>query len=442
MKITVLGAGKSGIAAVKLAKKLGYEVCLSEAKAISHFEKEVELLKDMNVKFEFGGNTGHFLKSCDLVVSSPGVPPHSQIIKEAESRGIQVISELEFAWSYLKNPVISITGTNGKTTTTTLITYILNNSGKKAVSCGNIGTPLSDLVGNVDDTTILVIETSSYQLDRIKNFKPDVAIILNITPDHLAYHGSMENYIYAKWKICSMQSQENLVILNHDDDTIRKNFLDFKQKVQYFSESPVDWGIYIKGEYLVFVEKHKEEILMAVSELSLPGVHNVYNSMAAALAARAMEIRNEDIRDSLMKFQGVEHRLEFVRSLNGVDFINDSKATNVNATWYALSSYTSPIVWIAGGRGDSNDYHQLDEVVRKNVKCIIAIGEESDNIFNHFCLKARCVIEDDFETAILLAYEQTERGDKVLFSPACKSFDMFMNFEHRGEVFKSIVNSL
>jgi UDP-N-acetylmuramoylalanine--D-glutamate ligase len=442
MKITIVGAGKSGIAAAKLAVKLGYTVCLSESKASSNFENEILLLKSLNIPYEFGGNTTHFLKKCDFVVTSPGVPPHSVLIKEAENRGIPVISELEFAWRNLKNPLISITGTNGKTTTTTLIAYILNNSGLKAIPCGNIGTPLSDLVGNVTDDTILVVETSSYQLDRCIDFKPDVAMILNISPDHLSYHGSIENYIKAKWKTSAMQNEKNLLILNQDDETILKNFFPKSVKVQNFSYSPVSWGIYVKGDYLVFKTADKEEELMPVAELSLPGIHNVYNSMAAALAARAFEVSNENIRDSLMKFQGVEHRLEQVRNINGIDFINDSKATNVNATWFALSSYKEPIVWIAGGRGDNNDYSLLDKTVEKNVSCIIAIGEEADNIFNHFCLSKRCIKEFDLESAVFRAYELAERGDKVVFTPACKSFDMFLNYEHRGEVFKQIVNSL
>ncbi|MBX3043881.1 MAG: UDP-N-acetylmuramoyl-L-alanine--D-glutamate ligase [Candidatus Kapabacteria bacterium] len=442
MNVTVVGSGKSGMSAVRLCKKLGYHVSLSESKASSSCEKEIEELKSLGVHYEFGGNSGMFLKNCTLLITSPGVPPHSTIIKEAENKGIEIISELEFAWRHLKNPVIAITGTNGKTTTTALTAFILNNSGKKAIPCGNIGTPLSDLVGNIDEETILVVEASSYQLDRCIKFKPDVAVILNISPDHLAYHGTMKKYISAKWKISSMLSQKNFLILNKDDETISKNFFQTGAVIEYFSNSPVDRGIYFKGGHLYFKTADKEEVFMEVAGLSLPGTHNVYNSMAAALAARAFEVRNEDIRDSLMKFQGVEHRLEHVRTINGVDFINDSKATNINATWYALSSYSEPIIWIAGGRGDSNNYAELDVLVEKNVKCIVAIGEEADNIFNHFCTMKRCFKEDDLEAAVFRAYEESDYGDKVVFTPACKSFDMFMNFEHRGEVFKKIINSM
>lgn len=443
MKITIIGAGKSGMAAAKLAKKQGHRVCLSESKSIGNYEKEIQTLKELDIHYEFGANTGMFLKNCDLVISSPGVPPATTIIKEAETKGIPVISELEFAWRHLKNPVISITGTNGKTTTTALTAFILNNSGKKAIACGNIGTPLSELVGNIDESVILAVETSSYQLDRCVDFKPDVSIILNITPDHLTYHGNIDKYIKAKWKTSAMQNEKDLLILNKDDETIMKNLFPIGARTEYFSfNSSVDRGVYVKGGSLYFKSANIEEEVMVVSSLRLPGVHNAYNSMAAALAARAFEVKNEDIRDSLMKFQGVEHRLEFVRTLNGVDFINDSKATNINATWYALSSYKEPIIWIAGGRGDNNDYSQLDVLVEKNVKCIVAIGEEADSIFNHYCTSVRCFREDELATAVFRAYEQSDIGDKVVFTPACKSFDMFINFEHRGDEYKKIVNSL
>ena len=442
MKVTIVGAAKSGSAAAKLAVSLGYKVKLTESKNVDKFEKEYDNLKKLGVDCEFGLNSFKFLENCDLVITSPGVPPHSKFLHEAQKRGIEIISELEFAWRHSKNRAIAVTGTNGKTTTTALIEFILKNGGIKAIACGNIGTPLSELVYDADENTVFVIETSSYQLDRVKTFSPDVAVILNITPDHLTYHGSMDNYVESKWKITSSQSENNLLILNVDDETISQMNLKTCAKIAHLSQNPVGWGIYTKGDEIIFKTADKEEVLMLTGELSLPGIHNRYNSMAAALAARVFEIKNEDIRDSLMKFSGVEHRLEFVRTLNGIDFINDSKATNINATWYALSSYKQPIVWIAGGRGDNNNYAELDQVVEKNVSFIIAIGEEAQNIFNHFCTKKRCLIADDLRSAIAIAYENAEFGEKVLFTPACKSFDMFDNFEHRGEVFKEIVNSL
>ncbi len=461
MKITVIGAQKSGMAAALLAKKIGNDVFMTESGSIEAFKDNIRILANAGIGYEFGGNTNKGLINAGLIITSPGVPPSAKIIRNAEARNIPIISELEFAFRHLNNPIIAITGTNGKTTTTALTSHILNNSGRKAVAAGNIGTPLSSLVGNISDDTIIVAEVSSYQLDRADTFRPDVAMILNISPDHLSYHGSMDEYISAKWKITSKQSDKNLLILNGDDKAIpgghqriAEQQADNQQTIKYatdarmalFSASPVDWGIYIEGDKddnkIIISDKQQKEELMSLSELSLPGIHNAYNSMAAALAARAFEITNEDIRDSLMSFAGVEHRLEFVRTIDGVDYINDSKATNVNATWYALRSYKKPIIWLAGGRSDSNDYSFLRSAVEANVKSIVAIGEEADNIFNHFCLSKRCHKANTLEDAVMHAKDEAEAGEIVLFTPSCKSFDMFMNFEHRGNAFKEIVNSI
>ncbi len=443
MNYTVVGAARSGLAAAFLAKRLGHNVFLTESKHVVEFKNVIEKIKEKEIDFEFGTNSELALDECDCIITSPGVPPSAWIIQEAIKRNIPIISELEFAWQHLKNnPFVAITGTNGKTTTTSLTEFIFNSSGRKAVSAGNIGKPLSSFVGEIDEDTIVVVEISSYQLDHITDFKPKVAIILNITPDHLSYHGNLENYINAKFKIAKNQDENDVLILNADDDILSNRREGINSDINYFSMKPLNRGIYKKGDSLYINYKHKEEKIMELNEILLPGVHNAYNSMAAALASRVFEIRNEDIRDSLMKFEGVEHRLEFVKAIAGVDYVNDSKATNINATWYALSSYNKPIIWIAGGRGDSNDYSELDKLVEKNVKCIVAIGEEANNIFNHFSTKVRCYVENTLEDAVRQAKENAEFDDLVLFTPACKSFDMFVNFEHRGEVFKEIVNSL
>lgn len=442
MKITVIGAGKSGIAAALLAKRKGYEVFLTEKKQSDDCQEAIEILQKQNINYEFGNHTSESLRNSELVVTSPGVPPDNDIIKLAEQKQIKIISELEFASNFLENPIIAITGTNGKTTTTTLTTFIFNHSGRKAISAGNIGTPLSDLVDNIEKENIVVVEASSFQLDRIEKFKPDVAIILNISPDHLYYHKTMENYVSAKWKIFCNQNEKDLLILNADDNELIKAAKQSRGKVAWFSMNPVEYGIFGNQGKMIARLTDNEEVIMLFDDIRIPGIHNAYNSMAAALAARAFEIRNENIRDSLMAFQGVEHRLEYVATIDGVDYINDSKATNVNATWYALSSYNEPIIWIAGGRGDSNDYSQLDTIVSQKVKCIIAIGEEADNIFNHFSAMKRCFIEPTLLYAVLKAKEVADKGDVVLFTPACKSFDMFLNYEHRGEVFKEIIKEL
>ncbi len=446
MKYAVIGAAKSGVAVAVLAKKIGHSVFLSEYKNKEKIAEEfINKLNSNSIDVEFGGHTERVLEA-EVIIVSPGVPRTVPIIVEAEKKGIPVISEMEFACSQIKNPIIAVTGTNGKTTTTSLIEHIFATAGRKAIAAGNIGIPLSEYVENLEDDTVVIVEISSFQLDRTDLFQPEVAVITNITPDHLSYHGSMQDYVETKWKIASNQNENNLLILNCDDDTLsssKSDYLRGNPKIEYFSKNPVPMGIGIKQEQIVFYsEKHKDEVLMTTQDLALPGIHNAYNSMAAALAARFFEIPNEDIRDSLMTFQAVEHRLEAVRSIGNVAFINDSKATNINSTWYALQSYNTPIVWIAGGRGDNNNYSILDEWVEKNVSHIIAIGEEKDAIFNHYCLKKPCTRCNDLNEAVTKAFEAAEKDDVILFSPACKSFDMFDSYVQRGEVFKQIVNGL
>lgn len=441
MNYTIIGAGKSGLAAAILAKENGDTVFLTESKPSSAYDDAAKKLIEHGIEHEFGGHSSRALNNTNCVITSPGVPPSAPIIQEAEARNIDIISELEFAWRQISNPVISITGTNGKTTTTALTEFILQQGGKSAIAAGNIGTPLSSLVKTLHKDTIVVLESSSYQLDRTINFRPDVGIILNITPDHLGYHGNFENYRKAKWKTSFCQTEKDLLILNADDAEAAAASEFTRAKVLPFSMSPLQQGAWnADGRFIIRISsQHNEEEIMLFDDMRLPGVHNRYNSMAAVLAARAFEVRNENIRDSLIQFSGVEHRLEFVRSLNGVDYINDSKATNINAAWYALSSYKKPIVWIAGGRGDNNDYSQLDDLVHKNVSAIVTIGEEANAIFDHYCLTNRCIKAVSLEEAVTISAEISTAENIVLLSPACKSFDMFDNYEQRGECFKKAV---
>jgi UDP-N-acetylmuramoylalanine--D-glutamate ligase len=440
MKITVIGAARSGMAAAALAASEGHHVLVSE----NGEQRTENVPQHEGVEFEWGGHTDRALDA-DLIVTSPGVPPTNIIRQRAAERGIPVISELEFAWKRLRgNKVVAVTGTNGKTTTTSMIAWILQQSGRKAVACGNIGTPLSSLVRDLDSTTVVVVEVSSYQLDCTIDFRPDVSVLMNITPDHLSYHGTFERYVEAKWKIFVNQRESDVVILNADDPHAAAGASRAHGIVEYVSVRTKQQGAYLTdGEIILCVPpQHKEETLMPARRLGVPGTHNLYNSMAAALAARALEVRNEDIRDSLASFSGVEHRLEFVREFHGARWYNDSKATNVNAAWYALSSFDHPIVWIAGGRGDNNDYSELDELVDTNVHAIVCIGEEADAIFNHWCTSKRCVKARTLGEAVKKAAELAELEDIVLFSPACKSFDMFSNFEQRGTAFKEFVVSM
>jgi UDP-N-acetylmuramoylalanine--D-glutamate ligase len=444
MNYTIIGAGKSGLAAAVLAQENGDTVFLTESKVRTEYLSAAEELDQHGIDHEFGGHTSRALSHADSIIVSPGVPPHAPIIREAEERGIEIMSELEFAWRQITNPIISITGTNGKTTTTALTAFILQQAGKSAIAAGNIGTPLSSLVKSLSKDTIIVLESSSYQLDRTIDFRPNVGVILNITPDHLGYHGSFENYRQAKWKTSSRQTEKDLLILNADDKEAAAASEFSRAQIMPFSINPLQQGAWCDdGRFIIRnSSQHNEEEIMLFDDVRLPGVHNRYNSMAAVLAARAFEVRNENIRDSLIRFAGVEHRLEFVRRFNGVDYSNDSKATNINAAWYALSSYNKPIVWIAGGRGDNNDYSQLDELVHDKVHCIIAIGEDANTIFDHYCLTNRCIKAISLEEAVVIAADIAEPENVVLFSPACKSFDMFNNYEERGECFKRAVLGL
>lgn len=442
MRITVIGAALSGVAAAELARRQGHDALVSEARPESALADTASRLRDAEIEIETGGHSDRVYES-DLIIVSPGVPPSNVVRVEAARRGIELIGELEYASRFLSNPIVAITGTNGKTTTTALTAHILEQSGRPAVAAGNIGRPLSTLVGTIGSDTIIVAECSSYQLDTIVSFRPQVSMILNITPDHLSYHGTFSQYVESKWKIASNQQAGDVVILNADDPAVAPAASAVRGTVRFFSTTREVEGAFIRGgEIVLRDQQHNEEILMSLRRLGLPGVHNAANSMAASMAARAFEVRNENIRDSLMSFSGVEHRLESVRIHKGARFVNDSKATNVNATWYALSSYDRPIVWIAGGRGDSNNYAELDSLVAANVKSIVCIGEEADAIFNHWCTTKRCAKADTLEDAIRIAQDMALAEDVVLFSPACKSFDMFANYEERGRAFKRIVAAL
>ncbi|MCX6140412.1 MAG: UDP-N-acetylmuramoyl-L-alanine--D-glutamate ligase [Candidatus Kapabacteria bacterium] len=442
MRVTILGAAKSGLAAAELARRNGETVFVSDAKPLDKAADAVAFLEARDIPAEFGAHTDLATKA-DLIVVSPGVPPTNPVRLEAARLGIEVIGELEYASRLIINPIVAITGTNGKTTTTVLTAHILNEAGKPAVVAGNIGTPLSSLVGTVDPTTIIVAECSSYQLDTTSTFRPHVSMLLNITPDHLSYHGSFQQYVDAKWKIAEYQQSNDVVVLNADDAHVANAPSVLRGMVRFFSLLKEVDGAFVRGgEIILRDQQHNEEILMSLRRLGLPGAHNVANSMASALAARAFEVRNENIRDSLASFNGVEHRLENVRVYKNVRYVNDSKATNINAAWFALSSYDHPIVWIAGGRGDNNDYTTLDDLISENVKAIVCMGEDADAIFNHWCTTKRCVKVLTMEEAVHAAADLARAEDVVLFSPACKSFDMFANFEERGRVFKASVNAL
>lgn len=469
MKYIIMGAAKSGIAAARLAMTYIQQtnkdasVLLNEQGEEERFLDVSEELRSLGVKCVFGADTQtkeqaeNCLAEGDLLIISPGVPHDAPFVKVAQERGVKVVSEMEFGFCLLRerfnNPIIAITGTNGKTTTTSLIEYLFNHSGKNAIAAGNIGLPLCDVAndlynGKLSVDTFIVLEVSSYQLEFIDTFRPDLAFILNITPDHLKYHKTFENYIKAKFAIAKNQTESDYLVFNGDDEVLQanSNTYSIKSTILQFSLSNVKRGIYSQDGVLysninIGPDNIKEEVMLT-NEIRIPGIHNQYNSMAAIIAGKIWEISNEDIRDSLMSFRGVEHRLEYVRTIDGVDYVNDSKATNVNATWYALQSYRHPLVWIAGGRGDNNDYSPLDALVKKNVRQIIAIGEEQDAIYERYKDMVGCYKADDLYEAVRLANNIATSGEIVLFTPACKSFDQFSSYEHRGKVFKQAVDML
>jgi UDP-N-acetylmuramoylalanine--D-glutamate ligase len=455
MRISVIGAGKSGIAAAKLAKSKGHSVFISEASSSEKNKALIEELKAIEISFEFGEHTDKILDT-DLVITSPGVPPSFPYFIKAEEKNIPIISELEYAYQNLngQKAIVAVTGTNGKTTIVNLINHIIQESGGEPLLCGNVGTPLSSYIGQ-ESGKIIVIEASSYQLDRIKEFRPDVAVFCNITPDHLSYHGKFVDYFRAKWKITLNQKPSDSLILNEDDPLLARELraTDFNiggempdritdAKVSRFSLKSDETDIYATHDR-IFLKQHKDSgEFMPISQIAIPGSHNVQNTLAAILACRYLEIPDEDIRDSITSFRGVEHRLEHVAKLDGADWYNDSKATNINAAWYGLSSFERPIIWLAGGEGDNNDYYSIAELVKKKVKNVISFGNDASEIFSTYSSMVSCDKTVDLEEAVQLANSMAEDGDIILLSPACKSFDQYTNYEERGRHFKELVGEL
>jgi len=445
--ITIAGAARSGIAAAILLKRKGAEVFVSDNGVIA--PPAQKRLEQNGIQFEQKGHTSKAWKANFLVVS-PGVPTNSSIVQYYIQQKKKVYSELEVASWFCKGNIIGITGTNGKTTTTTWLDHLWNTAHRNHITAGNIGLAFSDIVEDVEPDMEVILEVSSFQLDFIDTFKPKISLLLNITPDHLdRYDHKFENYIQAKLNIFKNQTESDYLIYSYDDPVIRRVLLDMPRgskspKLLAFSiRNKVPEGAFIHGDEIIFRINNREEVLMKAEKISLKGQHNLNNGLATALAARASEIKNEAIRDSLMSFEGVEHRLEFVRELDGVRYINDSKATNVNAVWYALDSFQSPMVVIMGGRDKGNDYSELVNLLRKKVHTIIAIGEGKEEIQKQLNNVVPHIIPaDTMEQAVRLGRKWSNKGDIVLLSPACSSFDMFDNYEHRGKEFKRYVNNL
>ncbi len=442
-RIVILGGGESGVGSAVLAKTKGFDVFLSDMGKIS--EEYVAMLEKWEIPFEQGRHTEELILNADEVIKSPGIPSTAPMVQKIEEKGIGIISEIEFAGRYDQAKKICITGSNGKTTTTSLIYHLLCQAGLNVGLGGNIGKSYAYQVAT-EKFDIYVLELSSFQLDNMYDFKADIAIITNITPDHLDRYGyKMENYVKAKFRVTRNMSSDDCFIFCSDDE-ITVNHLNqivMKAKMLPFTQKEkVEEGAYVDGDRMIVRFKH-EEYDMYLQELALGGKHNVYNSMAAALAAKAMDIDNEVIRDGLASFQAVEHRLEKVLSIRDVLYINDSKATNVDAAWYALECQSRPVIWIAGGTDKGNDYSTLLPLVKEKVKALICMGIDNRKLHESFDEAVKWTYDvTSAEEAVKLADSLAAPGDVVLLSPCCASFDLFKNYEDRGRKFKEAVRNL
>ena len=436
-RIVVLGAGISGVGAAVLAKKKGFEVFISDKGKITEDNKKVLLNNDID--WEENNHTFDKILNADEVIKSPGIPDSVELIQNLKNAKIPLISEVEFAFRYTKAKIAAITGSNGKTTTTLLLGHVLKNAGYDVLVAGNIGVGFALSIAE-RDYDYIVLELSSFQLDGIKNFRSDVAILLNITPDHLdRYDYKLENYSASKFKITENQQEQDFLVYNADDEIVKEIRTKAKKLPISLKNEQNEGGFLNKNELIIKLNNNT----MTMQELALQGKHNIFNSMAAAMAARVFEVKDSVIRQSMIDFQNVEHRLEYVLTVHGIDFINDSKATNVNACWFALESMTKVVVWIVGGVDKGNDYSELAEMVDEKVKAIICLGENNQNIIDAFKDKVDTIVQaSTMSEAVNQSYSLANKGETVLLSPACASFDLFANYEDRGVQFKKSARTL
>jgi UDP-N-acetylmuramoylalanine--D-glutamate ligase len=442
-KLVILGAAESGVGAAILGKQEGWSVFVSDNGIVK--PEFLEVLQERGIEFEQGGHTAGRILMADLVVKSPGIPEKAQVIQDLHERGIPVVSEIEFAARYTKAFLICITGSNGKTTTTLLLYHILKKAGFNVGLAGNVGQSFARQVAECQ-FDYYVLEISSFQLDGMFDFKADIAILMNITPDHLdRYNYDFQNYTDSKFRIIRNMTPEDHFIYCADDPVIREEIskrVILPVQLPFGFEKRYEPGAWVENNELNIVINNKP-FIMSVFDLSLQGKHNAYNSMASGITSRVLDIRNETIRESLTDFKGVEHRLEPVIKVHGIEFVNDSKATNVNSTWYALETMKTKVVWIVGGIDKGNDYTGLYPLVREKVKSIVCLGKDNSKIHESFYNLIDIIIDtDNMEEAVRTAYYLAEQGDTVLLSPACASFDLFENYEDRGRQFKATVRNL
>jgi len=441
-RLVVLGGGESGVGTALLGKEKGFDVFVSDFGTLKKVYKDV--LKHNEIEWEEGKHTAYKILNADVVMKSPGISEQVPIVKALLETGIPVISEIEFAAQFTSADIIGITGSNGKTTTTMMTNHILNQAKFDVVMGGNIGDSFAGLIHK--DPDYFVLELSSFQLDGIINFRPHIAVLTNITPDHLdRYANKFENYIASKFRIILNQTKQDYLIYDADDEVISTYLQTHPIQstlVPFSLTKTLAQGTYL-NEKEIIIKLIKEENIMPTTNLALEGKHNIKNAMAAATVAHLLKIRKETIRESLECFQGAEHRLEHVLKINKVQYINDSKATNVNATYFALESMSAPTVWIVGGVDKGNDYSALFPFINEKVKAIICLGKDNEALFQNFEQMVDIIVETQYMSeAVKIAYNIATAGENVLLSPACASFDLFKNYEDRGHQFKSAVRAL
>jgi UDP-N-acetylmuramoylalanine--D-glutamate ligase len=444
-RVLVVGLGKSGLSAAMFLRAQGARVTVSDTRSAVALEKEIPALLEAGIMVESGGHGLLTFRRQDLIVISPGVPMDTPEVKQVVAFGLPVIGELELASRYLQGRVVAITGSNGKTTTTTLVGKVFADAGVATLVGGNIGLPVIDLVAKSTPETVSVLEVSSFQLETVEEFHPWIAVILNITPDHLDRHGSFESYVEAKERIFARQDANDFLVLNGDDRVTQMSAARTKSGGYWFSGTKaVRRGAFVRDGVIVWVEKEGgvTEPVMPVSEIPLKGAHNVENVLAAVCVARLAEIPAESVRASVGGFRAVEHRLEFVRKFNEVEYYNDSKATNVDAAMKAVASFPGGIHLILGGKDKDSDYATMSDMLKKRVKVVYTVGSAAEKIERQLHGVVKMVSAHTIETAVAEAAKAAAPGDVVLLSPACSSFDQFENYEHRGRVFRQSVMEL
>jgi UDP-N-acetylmuramoylalanine--D-glutamate ligase len=442
-RISVLGMARSGLSCAKLLKKIGADVFVSDIKSEELVSDQASQLRELGIAFETGGHTSKILGDKDFIIISPGIPTNVPILAQAQQLGIPILSEVEVAFWLTDSKIIGITGSNGKTTTVTLVGEILKRDGREYQLGGNIGIPFSSVVEKVSPRGFLVLELSSFQLERIEEFRPFVSSVLNVTPDHLDRHPDMNSYLEAKLRILENQTPNDFAVLNADDENSFKLAQYGKCRKTFFStKKELEHGAFFHQGKLTSIWEGEEKEIMPAAEIGIQGPHNLSNASAACAICTILSVSPSSIREALKSFRGVEHRLEQVANVSGVNFVNDSKATNVDSVWYALQSVSPPVILIAGGKDKGGDFSKLRELAKENVKILILIGEAKEKLKSALGDVVPTFQSESLEEAVKLGFQKASPRDTVLLSPGCASFDMFRDYQHRGEVFKSSVRNL